>query len=529
MPNCEVCGKMFEAPFTSQSVSGGSAPIKCPECAAKDLASTPSPRSDRRREAAEFNAELNRLAPSQPVVTYALIAICTAVFVFELLKGAGFDNLPTDLAVRLGANYGPLTLSDQWWRLFTCMFLHFGVIHLFMNMWCLLFLGSLAERLMGRAAFLVLYVATGLFGSLLSVAVHPQEVAAGASGAVFGITGGLITYLALRKSPLNVARAKNQLSRLGIFVGINFFWSLGPGIDMMAHVGGLVSGLIIAAALPRFLQSPVQGTSVQTDVRTFEQPIPSPFQEKSSINARVAGVAAVCALAIVGGAYALAHSHRDSTFVLESLSQIDAGHSADVIPRLKIIAAKEPDDALVHFALGFAELKTDDLPDAVLELSHADTLDPGDAETEQILGAALLGQNSYDAALPKFQDVLRQHPDNARARLGLAESLLGTNQSQQAADQARQVLAALPQESEAHAVLGQAEVRLGQTDDGLHEMETALQLDPDNSDLRTTLIAAYMATGRTAQLQALKAQSAAPAATDKSATPAPPAKTPTSH
>jgi membrane associated rhomboid family serine protease/Flp pilus assembly protein TadD len=511
VPNCEICGKMFEPSFAAGNISGGGTAFKCPECAAKNLASTPSPRSDRRREAAEFNAELNRIAPAQPVVTYALIAICTAVFVVELVKGAGFDSMSTDLAIRLGANYGPLTLSGQWWRLFTSMFLHFGVIHIFMNMWCLLFLGSLAERLMGRAAFLVLYVATGLFGSLLSVAIHPQEVAAGASGAVFGVTGGLITYLALRKSPLNFARAKNQLGRLALFVGINFFYSLGPGIDMMAHLGGLVSGLIIAAALPRFLQSP------------DSQTIPSPFQEKSNVNARVAAVAFVCAIAIVGGAYAAARSQGDSAFVLESLDQIDAGHSADVIPRLQQIVAKQPDDAMAHFALGVADMRTNNIGAAILELNKADTLAPGTDKTEQFLGAAYLMQGSFDPAVTKFQQVLADQPDNLIARLGLAGGYLGQNQYQQAVTESKKVLAAQPKNSQAHAVLGQAEIELGTTDDGLHEMETALQLAPNNADLRANLLADYKAAGRIAQYQALLSQSAAP---DKSATPAPPAKSP---
>ena len=70
---------------------------------------------------------------------------------------------------------------------------------------------------MGRAAYLVLYVGTGLCGSVLSLAVHPQLVAAGASGAVFGISGGLITYLALKKAPLSFAFIKRQFSSLGIF------------------------------------------------------------------------------------------------------------------------------------------------------------------------------------------------------------------------------------------------------------------------------------------------------------------------
>ncbi len=168
--------------------------------AAKGLIFAPAPRSSSREEAVAFKAELDAIAPTQPLFTWILIAICAAVFAVEIHKGAGFDNMSPDLAIRLGANYGPLTLSGQWWRLLTSMFLHFGFLHIAMNMLCLWSLGTLAERLMGRAAFLLLYFATGIAGGLLSLAVHPQLVSAGASGSVFGVAGGLITYLPLEES-----------------------------------------------------------------------------------------------------------------------------------------------------------------------------------------------------------------------------------------------------------------------------------------------------------------------------------------
>jgi membrane associated rhomboid family serine protease/Flp pilus assembly protein TadD len=486
------------------------APLPIFHCLESTPTPAPTPREARRQEAAAFAAELNQIAPSRPVVTYALIAICTAVYVFELIRGAGFWSMSPDLAISLGANYGPLTLSGQWWRLFTSMFLHFGFFHVFMNMWCLLFLGSLAERLMGRAEFLLLYIATGLFGSLLSLAVHPQLVAAGASGAVFGVTGGLITYLGLKKAPLDFARAKKQLTNLAVFVGINFFYSLGPGIDMMAHLGGLISGLIIAIALPRFLET--FGTQLN----------PAILPEKSSINKKLVAIGIACAIAIVAACVGIRHTQGDSAFVVESLDQIDAGHSAAVIPRLEQIVKAQPDNSMAHFALGNAYLSTNQYGGAVQELFKADTLAPGNALTEQNLGVAYMAQGSYDVAITKLRQSLATNPDNPRARLGLANSLLGAKQYQDAADEARKVVAALPKDAEAHEVLGHAEVNLGQTDDGIHEMETALQLDPNNVEMRTDLLAVYMATGHTAQYRALQSQSPAPATT-------PPSKTPTGH
>jgi rhomboid protease GluP len=450
----------------------------------------------------EFASELRLIAPAAPVVTYALIAINIAVFIIEIVKGAGFDTMSPDLAIRLGANYGPMTLAGQWWRLLTSMFLHFGFFHILMNMFVLLFLGGLAERLMGRVAFTVLYFATGLAGSLLSLAVHPQLVSAGASGAVFGVAGGLVSYLLFKKAPLSFANVKKELSSLGIFLLYNLVYSLSPGVDMMAHLGGLVSGFIIAAALPRFLKSP----SAET--------IPTPQHEQTSTNKRVFAVGIVCALALVGGAFAITRADADRTFVQSALSQIDAGKSADVIPKLEDITKRKPDMAVAHFALGAAYLRTKKYPDAVRELSEAQKLAPDDPLTLNQLGAAELNMENYDDAIATFRRAIQFDPHESHNFLGLAEALSARGQNADAAEEARKAVAAAPNEAEPHSILGQLEIKLGQTDDGIKELETAFHLDPTDEDVRTALVSAYLSKGYTDKIAALNAQTQSkPAAT----------------
>ncbi len=495
MPTCLICGKTFE-PQVSGDIPASITPTKCPECAAKGLIFAPAPRSSSREEAVAFKAELDAIAPTQPLFTWILIAICAAVFAVEILKGAGFDNMSPDLAIRLGANYGPLTLSGQWWRLLTSMFLHFGFLHIAMNMLCLWSLGTLAERLMGRAAFLLLYFATGIAGGLLSLAVHPQLVSAGASGSVFGVAGGLITYLALKKAPLSFERAKKQLSNLGIFLGINFVYSLKPGVDMMAHAGGVGSGLLIAAVLPRFLTAPGAET------------VPAPFGEKSPINKRIGEIGAACAIVFLLSAFAIHHLQADSMYVLGSLAKIDAGQSAAVLPALEKIAARQPNSYLAHFALGAAYLRTNQAAGAIRELTAANNLQSGNAAAVQELAAAYLSQNDFPNAITNFRASLAIQSDNPSAHLGLASSLLLAGQYADAVTEGRTTVAAMPNSPDAHSVLGQAEFQLGSTDDGLKEMAAALQLDPANPDLRSRLLDAYKISGHTAEYNKLNAQPA---------------------
>jgi rhomboid protease GluP len=158
--------------------------------------------------------------------------------------------------LRWGANFGPSVVFDGLaWRLFTCMFLHFGLIHLALNMYCLGTAGPLIERFFGHATFAALYVLSGLGGSIASIWVHPTYIGAGASGAIFGIFGGLLGYLAVRHREVPAALLKPMRTGAVAFIGYNMLFGLGiPGIDMAAHLGGLASGfacgLFLTAVAP---------------------------------------------------------------------------------------------------------------------------------------------------------------------------------------------------------------------------------------------------------------------------------------
>ena len=184
------------------------------------------------------------------LATRVLIALNVLVFGAAALGGVSPLDPSTEELVRWGADFGPLTVSGEWWRLATSMFLHGGVLHLALNMWCLLNLGLVAERLFGRPAFLSLYLLSGLGGSLASLSYHPMVVSVGASGAIFGLAGGLIALLGLRREVAAAARLTKMLPSLFSFVAYNLlFCAMNPLIDNAAHVGGLVVGAAFVAAL----------------------------------------------------------------------------------------------------------------------------------------------------------------------------------------------------------------------------------------------------------------------------------------
>jgi hypothetical protein len=125
------------------------------------------------------------------------------------------------------------------------MFLHFGVFHVGINMWVLWDVGRLVERLVGNFGFLVLYVVSGLLASVASLVFHPSGVCAGASGAVFGVCGALLGFLARRRDTVPTPVLKNLRGSLGTFLVFNIIYGLtAPGIDVAAHLGGLAAGFV---------------------------------------------------------------------------------------------------------------------------------------------------------------------------------------------------------------------------------------------------------------------------------------------
>ncbi len=129
---------------------------------------------------------------SSITLTHVLFGANVMVFIAMVLASGPSLDFPGQVMVHFGANFGPFTLSGQWWRLLTYMFLHGGVFHIAINMWCLWDLGAVCESLYGRWTFAAIYLITGVAGGLASVGWNPGVLSVGASGAIFGLAGALI-------------------------------------------------------------------------------------------------------------------------------------------------------------------------------------------------------------------------------------------------------------------------------------------------------------------------------------------------
>lgn len=180
----------------------------------------------------------------KPIITYALIAICTIVFIMMYLFGNGSSNAET--LINFGANYDLLTKNGEYYRLFTCMFLHIGIMHLLCNMYSLYIIGKEVENLFGKWKFLVIYILSGICGSILSLAFSNNTISAGASGAIFGLLGALLYFGYYYRTYLGATIRSSIIPVIIINLIIGF---LNPTIDNAGHIGGLIGGILVSMSV----------------------------------------------------------------------------------------------------------------------------------------------------------------------------------------------------------------------------------------------------------------------------------------
>ncbi len=201
---------------------------------------------------------LDLVLPEQGRVTFILLSANLLLFLLTMIasmerSGSGFQgssimgSIDVLTLVRFGAKYGPLIQAGEWWRFVTPIFLHGGLLHLGFNSWVLYDLGPAVEGLYGRQKFVVLYVLSGIMGVLASFLWNPRAVSIGASGAVFGLIGAMITYgYRNRRSASDPVRG--MFVRWAIY-GLVFGFVV-PGIDNAAHIGGMLGGMVFGWLVP---------------------------------------------------------------------------------------------------------------------------------------------------------------------------------------------------------------------------------------------------------------------------------------
>lgn len=326
------------------------------------------------------------------VATPIILTLNVLVFALMALSGVSVLGPWSEDLLKWGASYGPLVFSGEWWRLFTAIFVHIGILHLALNMQCLWRLGNLAERLFGSGAFSLLYVLSGLGGALASLWWRSNVVSAGASGAIFGIAGGLVVVLYRGRFSVPQRVIQSNLTSILLFVAYNLFYGFAQsGIDNAAHLGGLVTGAAISALLI---------------------PTLSPARGRSRLVRFLVIIGAMLVL-ILGTAFVKGRDPMANLMRAEAL--LEAGDTDQAIAEIENALERDPDLAMAHFLLGNAYLEKERHRDAIASYTQAVSLDPQLVEAYFNRGIANTVTAQYDDALADFDRAIELGLDDGQA------------------------------------------------------------------------------------------------------------------
>lgn len=192
--------------------------------------------------------EIKEFLKSRSLVNLTIVMLNIGVFVVMELIGNTED---VNFMLEHGASYTPYIMEEgKYYLLFTSMFLHFGIEHLFNNMLVLIFLGDMLEKKLGKVRYFLIYMAGGLAGNCVSIMMELKNqnfyVSAGASGAVFAVIGALFWLVLKNRGKLDDLSGK----RLGLMIVLSVFQGYTSiGVDNYAHVGGLLTGFLLGIML----------------------------------------------------------------------------------------------------------------------------------------------------------------------------------------------------------------------------------------------------------------------------------------
>jgi rhomboid protease GluP len=367
------------------------------------------------------------------IATLTLLALIALIYFLMELSG-GSKN--PEVLLDFGASYGPYFRRGEYWRAVMPMFLHIGIWHLLINGYALYLLGTILERVHGYGRFSLIYVGCGIGSSLLSMSMS-ANIAAGASGAIFGIAGAMVATAFLHRESVSPRWAR--AFGLGIipFIILNLILGYSiPGIDNWGHLGGLGTGLVLGALIP----------PPKVDW------IPGGVVERPS---EVMAIVPVIVVALAMGA--TVDHYRNSTEVARLLRQSARLHTA-----------------------GKDEQALERIREAMRVL-------PNDERPHELLGQYYLEQNHVDDAIGEYQEATRLSPASPRAQLGLALAYRRKGDMAKSRQTFEKLLGENPRSAEGQRLLADLYAEQKIYADAVEHYEQALRMDPNDAATHNNL------------------------------------------
>jgi rhomboid protease GluP len=459
MPQCPTCGR--------ELLVAENATTFCPECR------LPEPQPN--RASPGVREYLHRFP-----ATSLLIAANVLVYLAMVLAHVSATNPTSDQLIRWGANSGAdVLIGNQWWRIITSAFVHIGIVHLALNMWALWVLGTLAEAVLGTYLYVGIYVVSAVAGSLVSLYFHPIVVGAGASGAIIGILGAVVSVLKFARLPLPPEVVKSTLRSLIQGAVLTLAVGLWGPIDNAAHIGGLICGLFIGLLL--------------SWTRRADYNLQRPLRQ-------------ICLIApfalMVPLAFAVQRHGEPIIQFKQALDSIEAGKYAEAEHEARSALKRYPHDEGVLSALGTALVYQHRDQEAGKYLNQILAQDPRNDFALNNLALLELRSGNASAARDLLTAGLAAQPKNALGRVYLAQALESLGRDDQAITNLRTAVAIDPKLYDAQYELASLYERHQRLQEAILFYKQATQLHPEDSAPLRALARAYSTAGMTAEATA---------------------------
>jgi len=425
--------------------STGEANNICPECRAAAMA---------RAQVEPPIISRRSLVLERMPVTAAIVGVNVLVFIAMTFSGVSPGMPEVSQLIKWGADFGPLTVTAQPWRILTSNYVHIGIVHILLNMWCLWNLGRLMEKFLGPLITIAVYLLTALGASTLSLAWNPLRASAGASGAIFGITGVLISVLYFGKLNLTPESVKSLLGYVVRFALINLVYGfVVVRIDNMAHLGGLVSGLLIGLLLA--------------------QTVSLPREERASAQAYRLVASAVCLVLLF---VAVVRVRGYAAELGKGQAALEAKQYDSAIDHFQRYVAASPNDAFGHGMLGYSYHSVNKCDQASTEYQRSLALKPDVAWVQANLASIYVCQSKFNEAISLFNAALPKIRPDAQLYLCYATALNATHALTEAEAAARKSISLDSKEPRTHSLLAQILIAEDKGAEAEHETKLAESL-----------------------------------------------------
>ncbi len=402
------------------------------------------------------------MTPATSAIVAANIVMFAVMAVFTGSQAISGPNNQTLLD--FGADIGVRAMHGEYWRIVSNLFVHIGLLHCFMNMWIFAVMGPNVEKIYGTVKFTLAYFFAGIIASLTSIYMNPQQISAGASGAVFGIFGLWFGFLVANKSILQENFVKSNMKSAVVFlimVLANGF--MRSGIDNAAHIGGVVAGFMCG-----FLLSP----SFPGEER---------WRKKDFL-----GITLM--IAIIAGAFYLSYTktHRvvaEQSVVLspadlkEPTAYLKNNKPQEAIKLLDALLKKHPNHPQAHFLRAHAYVLLNDDAKALADINETLKKLPEMVPALQFKTQRLINLSRFQEALISADKIVAAAPNDCVGYLMRSSIYDRLDNTAKSLEDSNEAVRLAPNNADAYSNRGYSYMNLGLTDDAVKDFSNALKID----------------------------------------------------